>query len=146
MLAKIKALLKQPKLSDASTGEANIRLASAALMVEVATIDNNFDEQEKSALLALLKTQFSLNDEQSQALLDLAEQARHDATSLHQFTREVNEQFSAPQKAELITSMWKVAYADGHLDKYEEHIIRRAADLLHLGHSDFIRAKISAKN
>jgi uncharacterized tellurite resistance protein B-like protein len=39
-----------------------------------------------------------------------------------------------------------VAFADGHLDKHEEGIIRRVADLLHILHSDFIRCKLAAKN
>ena len=47
-------------------------------------------------------------------------------------------------KVQLITSLWKVAYADGDLDKYEEHLIRRVADLLYVPHDAFIRAKLSA--
>lgn len=41
--------------------------------------------------------------------------------------------------------LWRVAFADGRLDRYEEHLIRRIADLLHLPHRDFIRAKLRAQ-
>jgi uncharacterized tellurite resistance protein B-like protein len=40
--------------------------------------------------------------------------------------------------------MWKVAYADGDLDKYEDNIIRKVADLLYIRHSDFVRTKLEA--
>lgn len=147
MLAKLKALLSQDFAEDnAASSEEKMRLAAAALMVEVASIDNQIDAAESSALVKLLKSQFTLNDETAQSLMKLAEEARHDATSLHEFTREINQSCDPSAKFTLIKSMWMVAYADGHLDKYEEHIIRRAADLIHLGHSEFIRAKLEAKN
>jgi uncharacterized tellurite resistance protein B-like protein len=41
--------------------------------------------------------------------------------------------------------MWKVAYADGSVDKYEAHIIRRISDLIHLPNSQFVRAKQEAR-
>ena len=145
MLARIKALF-QPDLADESPSEDTLRLACATLMIEVATIDNDFDHSEESALHLLLKTQFNLNDDESKALSELASQARHSATSLHEFTSEINKHYSPEQKFQLIKSMWTVAYADGHLDKYEEHIIRRSAELIYVSHSDFIRAKLSVKN
>ncbi len=145
MLTKLKALF-QSDLADETASEDELRLACAALMTEVATIDNQFDSGELQALVAALKSQFSLSDEESAEIAQLAEQERHDAVSLHQFTRLINEQASPEQKFELLTAMWRVAYADGSLDKYEEHLIRRAADLLYLGHSEFIRAKLTAKS
>lgn len=146
MLAKLKALLGSDFAeTDAASSEDDMRLACAALMVEVATIDNQFDKSESQALITALKAQFQLTETEATALVTFAETARHDATSLHEFTREVNESCTPEAKFELIKGMWSVAYADGHLDKYEEHIIRRAAELIHLGHSDFIRAKLAVK-
>ena len=39
--------------------------------------------------------------------------------------------------------MWKLAYADGNVDKFEEFLIRKISDLLHIEHSDFINQKIN---
>ena len=50
------------------------------------------------------------------------------------------------QRPDATTAMWRVAFADGHLDKYEENIIRRVADLLHIRHSEYIRCKANAKD
>jgi uncharacterized tellurite resistance protein B-like protein len=41
--------------------------------------------------------------------------------------------------------MWELAYADAELDKYEEYVIRKVADLIYVSHSEFIRAKTVAK-
>ena len=66
------------------------------------------------------------------------------ATCLYEFTRVVNDTASIEQKRELIGLMWRVAMADQTLSQYEEHVIRKVADLLYLPHSDFIRAKQAA--
>jgi uncharacterized tellurite resistance protein B-like protein len=41
--------------------------------------------------------------------------------------------------------MWEVAYADGRVDRYEDHMIRKVADLLYLSHNDFIRMKLASR-
>lgn len=121
------------------------QLATAALLIEVATIDQEFDERELSKITQLLTQRFSLSDEEVTQLTDLARQESRQATSLYQFTALVNQHFSAAEKYELIKGMWLIAYADDSLDKYEEHVIRRVAELVHVSHSDFIRAKHDAR-
>jgi len=143
VLAKLKALFSSDETEQANAN--NLQLACAALMMEVATIDQNYDESEQASLIKALSQAFALNPKEAEEIETLARESREDATSLHEFTRQINEQASPEQKFLLLEAMWRVAYADGELDKYEEHIIRRACDLIHLGHSDFIRAKLSAK-
>lgn len=143
MISKLKSLFSGD--ADPVETEHNLQLAAAALMMEVATVDHHYDKTEQDSLIRALGTAFSLSENEASELEALAQQAREDATSLHEFTRQINTQATSEQKFKLIEGMWRVAYADGQLDKYEEHIIRRACDLIHLGHSDFIRAKISAK-
>jgi uncharacterized tellurite resistance protein B-like protein len=122
------------------------RLACAALMIEVATVDNDFDPRELDALRKQLQISFELDDDTAQTLCDEALTERHDATSLHQFTRLVNEHCDPQEKFDLVVGMWRVAFADDDLDKYEEHIIRRASELIYVSHSDFIRAKLEARS
>ena len=77
-------------------------------------------------------------------LRDASDEVDQD-TSLFDFTRVINDHYSASQKLELIESMWRVAYADGRLDKYEESLIRQVAELTYVSHSDYIRAKLAAQ-
>lgn len=122
------------------------QLAAAALMIEVGTIDENFDNTETQALTAELRRQFELDADTLQQLVDRARAERNDSTSLYQFTRLVNDAFSPEEKCQLLLGMWRVAFADGNLDKYEEHIIRRISELIYVPHKDFIRTKHAARD
>jgi uncharacterized tellurite resistance protein B-like protein len=64
---------------------------------------------------------------------------------LYDFTRDINDNLDSGERIKLIESMWKIAYADGNIDKYEEHIIRKVSNLIYVAHSDFIKAKINAR-
>jgi uncharacterized tellurite resistance protein B-like protein len=77
--------------------------------------------------------------------MELAESELHDATDYHQFTALINKGYDAQHKQAILEFMWQVAYADGQLDMYEEHVIRKVADLLYIPHRDFIRLKERVK-
>ncbi len=147
MLVKIKQFFDTRLSSDneENFSEHQFRLAAAALMIEVATIDQQFNQAELNTLSDILQREFELKIEEVEELIGLAERERHDATSLYQFTQGVNERCSPQQKFELIANMWRIAYADQHIDKYEEYVIRKVADLIYVSHSDFIRAKHQAR-
>ncbi|TNE81768.1 MAG: TerB family tellurite resistance protein [Gammaproteobacteria bacterium] len=118
-----------------------IRLAAAALMVEVMVIDRHLDVDEQRKIRRLLQQQFQLSEEELEQLLLLAREEVDSATSLFQFTRLINDHYDADSKASLIENLWHVAYADQTLDKHEEALIRRIAELIYVPHRDFIQAK-----
>ena len=118
--------------------------AAAALLVEVARADFEQDEFEEQTMAALLATTLQIAPENVALLIENAGDAVESSTSLYEFTREINDHFSYAQKCDLIESMWLVAFADGRIDKYEEHLIRRVADLIYVSHEDFIRRKHQA--
>lgn len=121
-------------------------LAAASLMVEVMVIDRDTSDKELTKIKEILKSQFELKDHEIQKLLELAKQEVKDATSLYQFTRLINDHFDYQKKKKLIGSLWHVAFADNVLDKHEEAIIRRIADLVYVSHSDFIKTKNIARS
>ena len=57
----------------------------------------------------------------------------------------MNEHFTQAQKIHVVELMWQVAYADGHLDANENHLISKIAGLLHVTHGEYIAAKLHAK-
>jgi uncharacterized tellurite resistance protein B-like protein len=87
---------------------------------------------------------FELDASQTAELLTLAEQDANEATSLFEFTRLINKHFDAEQKQHFVELLWHVALADGEIDKYEDHLVRKVADLIHVPHLSFIRAKHDA--
>ena len=131
---------------DTAFSEQQLQLASAALLVEVATIDEHFSTEERLRLKSLLTKQCELSEAESEELITDAVRASSDSASLYDFTQLINRHFSEGQKNTLVENLWHIAYADGELDKYEEHIIRRIADLIHVRHQEFIKAKIKARD
>ena len=121
------------------------QLAVAALLIEVAMADHQFSGQELESLSHSLKLKYSLTPDEISELITLAKSESNHATSLHQFTQIINQHCDNPEKFNLIRAMWEIAFADGNLDKYEDYLIRKVADLIYLPHSEFIRAKSHAK-
>ena len=126
--------------------EERARVAAAALLVEVVRSDDDFSEAERQAVLQAAQRKFGLGGAESTQLMQLAEAQAEDAHDLFQFTSQINQVFGAEQKARLIEELWRVAYADEVLHCYEEHIIRRIADLLYVPHSTFIAAKLKVQD
>ncbi len=123
-----------------------LHLASAALMIELSKADYSIDDSELKKISSILQKKFDLPEDTLEELFDLAQQEAEDATSLYQFTSLINEAYEYPAKIILIQNMWEVAFADGNLDRYEEHLIRKVAELLYVSHSDFIKTKLAVKN
>lgn len=122
-----------------------LRLAVAVLLYEVAESDYQQHPEEKAALLDAVRSIFNLGAVESSELLALAEAEHADATDYFQFTRLINQHYSADQKGDLMEKLWLIAYSDKKLHHYEEHVIRRLAELLYVPHSVFIAAKHKAQ-
>ncbi len=122
-----------------------LQLASAALMIELCKSDQEIDETETAKLVQILKERFELEQDDLDELITLAKEDVREATSLYQFTSLMNEHFNYGEKVQLVMNMWEVAFADGKIDRYEEHLIRKVAELLYLDHKDFILSKQRAR-
>ena len=127
------------------SGPDPLALATAALMMEVSRADAGVDEAERVRIRTLLHEEFGLPDEDLDRLQQLAEAEVEEATDLFQFTGLVNRHYGQPERIALVHNMWTVARADGRIDDFEEHLIRRVAGLLHVRHRDFIGAKLDSR-
>jgi uncharacterized tellurite resistance protein B-like protein len=122
-----------------------VHLAAAALLLEVSRADFEIGEHELAVIADALKNHFAFSDEEVQELLKLGLAKEKEAVSMHSFLRLINDHFTPEQKRQILEDMWRVAFADGRLDKYEEGRIRKIADLLYLPHKDFIRTKLRVR-
>ncbi|RDH83028.1 MAG: hypothetical protein DIZ80_12260 [endosymbiont of Galathealinum brachiosum] len=144
MLKKIQSFFEKNFMADSvnSVPDAHqLNLAASALLIEMVLQDDHIDEKEVVVVKKLLTDQFDLSIEEADNLYVLAEEEKHQATDYHQFTKLIADHYTQPQKVQLIESLWRVAFADQVLDKYEEHMIRRISDLIHVSHKDFIMTK-----
>ncbi len=127
-----------------NAAELGTSLAVAALLVEVLRADYEVGQAERQQVMASVSTLLGLDAEQTRVLVEEAERQVDKSHDLYQFTSQINEAYSAPEKVRLLEALWRVADADVTVHKYEEHLIRRVADLLHVPHSGFIAAKLRA--
>ncbi|MEH6448888.1 MAG: TerB family tellurite resistance protein [Oleispira sp.] len=138
MFDKLLAFFQQEEVK---TESHKPELAAAALLVEIMNADHALSDEESASIKSILFDTLFITADIADELLATAKKQVNEATDLFQFTEVINTNYSYQEKVSLIESLWKVAYSDKQLDKYEEHMVRRIADLLHVSHSDFMQTK-----
>jgi uncharacterized tellurite resistance protein B-like protein len=128
------------------TDRHSIEVATAALLVEVVRMDGDIEPAERAAVLHAVHASFGLSGAEADELIRLAEQEARQAADLYQFTSLLNRHFSAEQKERVVEQLWRVAFADAQLSAWEQHLVRKVADLLYVPHSAYIAAKLRARD
>ena len=124
-----------------ATHEHRLQLATAALLMEMVRADFEDQLQERAHVLAVLKTEFALTQAEAERLAAMGAEAAQASVSLYEFTSALDTTLDHTDKIRVIEMLWEVAYCDGALDKYEEYLIRKLADLLHVSHRQMLQAK-----
>lgn len=150
MLSRLKTIFDDAVASvtaapDEAHSEHPARLAAAALLVEMSRADHEVSEREQAHIRRALMDVFGLAQDEVDSLMAAGASSADAATSLYEFTSVVNERFSHEQKVHLVELLWRIAYADGELEKHEAHLVRRLANLLHLRHREYIAGKLRAE-
>ena len=131
--------------TSAADREAAIRKATAVLMLDVARADYVFEESEFARVLELVESHFGLSPEETVRLVNDADDEAEDLTSVHQFTELLHEHLDDTEKARIIALLWRIAYADGRLDKYEDSLVLKISDLLYVSRARVMRLKHDAE-
>lgn len=146
MLIQIKTFFEQHLMPDQAAGageeDRRLRLAVAALLLEMTRADEQVSAEECAALEDGIQDHFGLTDEETRELIALAEAERREATDYFQFTSLINAHYGPEQRVQIVEQLWQIAYADETLHHYEEHLVRKVAQLLHVPHGAFIAAKL----
>ena len=151
MLKKIKGYISElgNQPSDVENREEKeqniINNACAALLIETALADKVFNIEEIDSMKRTLREVYEIDEKDLDELISESEKKVSESTSLYEYTRLINDLCDYQDKLKLINNLWAIAFADKHLDKYEEYLIRKISDLLHVSHSDFIQQKLSVK-
>ncbi len=117
------------------------RLAAAALLMRAATIDGQFDDAERAKLHERLKSRFALDDAGADALIEQAATAEQEAVDLYRFTSLLNRALDDEGRRHLVEVMWEIVYADNRVSEFEDNLLWRVADLLHVPSRDRIAAR-----
>ncbi len=132
--------------SDGSASyEHDLRLATAALLIEMMHADSDIGEDEIDTVRNALRHEFELDEPELDRLVEHATAEAREAPGYFAFTQRINEAFSLARKLRVMEYLWRVALADGHLAAHENHLMRKLADLIHIGHGDYHAAKERAR-
>ena len=123
----------------------SVLISAIALLIEVSLADEIMDISEVNTLKDVLVKEFDVEQTKIDDLISNAKKNQNSSTSLYEFTRKINDEYNFEDKKNLILSMWKIAFADGNIDKYEEYVIRKVSDLIYISHPDFIESKQLAR-
>ena len=140
-----KNLTKKEEEEAPSSAKGRVDLTCAALLVEVMNSDHELDEREHQEFMAVLQQSYNIAESDIEELIQLAKDEAFEATSLYEFTKLINDSYDYEQKVELIENMWRIAFSDKRLDKYEDHLIRKVSELIYVSHSDFIKTKLKVR-
>lgn len=122
----------------------DIRVATCALLLEMANIDNEFSKAEQDEIISIIKEEYQLSDEYVDELVEAAQEELKGKVDLWQFASLINKNYSYEEKIGIIEMLWKVVYADKKLDKHEDYLVHKVANLLHLPHRKLIDGKLKA--
>lgn len=149
MLSKLESFIKNKLKEPLSTPdeiEKQIMIATAVLFLEMAYADFEIVMEEEKRLIKILHKLFQLNPDEIDELIEAAKESRDKRNDIWKFTNLLKSQFDHEQKIGIMENMWRLIFADGHVDRYEDALIRKLTTLLGLEHGDMIQAKIKVKN
>jgi uncharacterized tellurite resistance protein B-like protein len=145
MLQKIKDMWKGSSKDESASKEHDISLAVTAVMIEIMHIDGKLEEAEHNEIIMAVEKRFGLPAEEVHELVERAKIEKSNATDMHRFTSQIIKHYSTEERIDFLKDLWQIAMADGHVDPYEEQLIRRTAELVGVYHKEFIQAKIAAR-
>jgi uncharacterized tellurite resistance protein B-like protein len=124
----------------------SLQIATAALLLEMMRADSKISDEELKTVTEALQSKFSLTEDETGSLIKLADDEISKSTGYYEFTSLINKGFTYEQKLKVIEHLWEVAFADTKIDKYEEHMVRKIADLIYVEHKDFINTKLKVRD
>lgn len=147
ILSQVVEAISAPRTDgeDPESREAALRSATAVLMLDVARSDHVFEESEFERVLKLVEKHFGMSPEDAAELVNAADEKAENLVSLHEFTQLLHNNLDESEKARIVGLLWQVAYADGRLDKYEDSLVRKISDLLHVSRGRSMRLKHDAE-
>lgn len=118
-----------------------LRLATAAVLLDIAYADGQFTPAEDGNVAGFLAARFGLNEADARELLEAAEEIRRKTVDHFALTHYIRKNTPLEERIDIVKTMWRLVYSDGKLTDYEGYLVRKLADLLGLEHRVMIDAK-----
>lgn len=125
--------------------ETKIRVATCAVLVEMANSDDNFTIEERDHIIEVLKNRFELSSDEAHELIEIAEEELKGSIDIYGFTKTIKQSYSEKDRIKVLEEIWKLVYTDGELSGREDTLAHKLSFLLGLTHKQLIDAKLKAK-
>lgn len=120
----------------------DVRVATCALFLEMAGIDETFSQEELDTIISLLQQRYGLSPADTEDLLAAGREELEGNIDYWHFTNLINANYSVEEKIEIIEFLWRIVFVDGRMDKYERYLMHKLANTLRLSHDQLIAAKL----
>ena len=144
-IRKTLTVRRQDLPEDPISKDERTRIAASVILLEAAHADNECTDEELDHVIETLQSDLKLSKEHAEDLIKLAHHERRNAVDLFEFTNHINNEFSKEEKKAVLQAVWRIIHIDGHLEKHEDHFVRKLTHLLRLAPNDMIEAKLKAR-
>ena len=141
LVSRLKEGLAAPQQQKHETDP--LRVATAAVLLEIGYADGKFSREEGEDLTAYLQRAFGLSAEEAREVIDEATEIRNRTIDHFALTNYIRKNASLTERIEIVKTMWRMVYSGGKLTDYENYLVRKLADLLGLEHHVMIDAKVA---
>jgi len=132
MLDRLKSMFSSDGAAEVERGPDALQIAAAALLVEAARMDDDYDADERALIGSLLRERFDLDEADTRDLLAAADAATEDLVEVYGFALRVKDAFSPEERVQMIEMLWEVVCSDGEIDDHEANLLRRVAGLIYV--------------
>jgi uncharacterized tellurite resistance protein B-like protein len=145
MLKALKGLLDAQSRPLPGFERRNLQLAVAALLHEASRADYHQGDDEHAVASAALAAMFGLDAAESARLLEEGRARAEQLTSLYAPVSVIKRDLSLDERVHLVECLWRVAFANGQLNPYEDHCVRKIAHLLYVPNTQSMLARNRAR-
>lgn len=145
-LKKLLAENKQAEVISSTDINTKIKIATCAILVEMANADDEFTNDERNHIIDILKDRFQLDSGEAHELIEIAEEEIKGSIDIYGFTNIIKKNFSLEDRILVLEEIWRVVFSDGELSGHEDSLVHKLSFLMGLTHKQLIDAKIKARN
>jgi uncharacterized tellurite resistance protein B-like protein len=106
------------------------RVAVAALMSHVVAVDGIVSPAERTRLIGELVERYGLAPDMAHEIAEAGRMRELESATLQSFTAGLERRLDIAERRAIVTSLWKLAFADGEVHEFEDNVVWRIADLL----------------
>ena len=143
MFEKLKKMF-ETNISEINSVDDTLISYLVSLFVEVSRVDYKIDEKEINFIIEILAKEFNFNSDLIKEKLNIVRTSER-LIGYHPITKYLNENFDINFKKKVVLGLWKIAFINNDLDKYEDHLVRKVSDLLYINHADNMLLRNKAK-